>query len=244
MAIDVERLREFQRQIADLAVRLSPESHFDIVKSKVIDYLEKHPGVDQRDMEYVLKQAFNPEFAQWLKKIFESYNTSLDLVNELYSDLGVDVQRDFSKIRRIEEINRTQLGNYSEDSYKALRKAVRISIVDNLSAKESGALISSTSDKAAAYGQVIANTQLKAYNRTAKREKANLAGVVWYKYMGLLRERSRTFCRETLNEYHHIDEINGFTAAEVGKAFITPCIIYCGGWNCRHDWEPDPFYKP
>jgi hypothetical protein len=242
--VDITRLKEFQREIAELAKKLSPEAHYEVIRDKYLDYIFKNPTADINELNRALTQAFDPEFAKWITKINYSYNESLEIINDLYSDLGFDIQRDMPVIKRLEKINTLRLGNYREATKKEIQKAVKTGIREKLSHKELTASISRISDKASAYGSVIAATQLKAYNRTAKNEKANIAGVFYYEYMGLIRETSRKFCKSMINTTLHIDEINKYTAAEVGPAFIEPCIIYCGGWNCRHDWEPDPTYKP
>jgi hypothetical protein len=244
MAVDINRLREFQKEIAELARKLSPEAYYEVIQDKILDYIFKHPTADISELNRALTQAFDPEFVKWLTQINRSYNDSLDLINDLYSDLGFDIQRDMPVIKRLEKINTLRLGNYRESTKKEIQKAVKTGIREKLSHKELTANISKISDKASAYGSVIAATQLKAYNRTAKHEKANIAGIFYYEYMGLLRETSRKFCKTMLGAVLHIDDINKITEAEVGPAYIAPCIIYCGGWNCRHDWEPDPTYKP
>ncbi len=79
---------------------------------------------------------------------------------------------------------------------------------------------------------------MKAVSRSALIEKAKRAGVEWYKYSGIKRDSIRDFCDEHLNKHYTLKQIQ---AMRNGNR--EPVELYAGGWNCIHDWLPDPLHK-
>ena len=95
---------------------------------------------------------------------------------------------------------------------------------------------------------IIASTLLKSYGRYWLFEESKKANVLYFRYAGIIRQfnnkiLSRSFCTKLLNASQegirwHINEINNMKNGQ-----LEPVILFCGGWNCHHDWEPDPFYR-
>ena len=226
----------------DIYKQLTPEAFIEVVKAKLINFIAKNPDVNSLELKREINNLFNPEFALWMRDVNKTFNIAVDLVNTAYPELGGDMRRELIKLERIEKISRLKLGDYSESTKKEIHSTIRKSISDKLTYKETVKQIELVNDKAAFYAKTIANTQLRAYSRAAKNEKANIGEVFYYEYVGAMRVKSRPFCQTMIGQTLHIDAIKKISRAEVGSAFISPCIIYCGGWNCGHDWEPDPFY--
>ena len=116
---------------------------------------------------------------------------------------------------------------------------MRTGIVDKLSLKDFSDKIKQVDDVVAGYSETIAKTQMKGYGRALKYEKANIGEVFYYEYVNPLHDNSRQFCIDHVGNTYHIDVINKM---QNGAKQLKPVIDYCGGWNCNHDWEPDPFY--
>lgn len=243
MAIDRKILNEFREQMRNILNQVDFSIFRQVYEDRLLDIIQKHPSINARDLLQYVDELMPPEFAKFNIDVFGKYNYVLDTVNELYQGMGVDVQRDFSMVKKIEQINQLRLGKYEEKAIEEVKRELRRGIKEKLSVRELSDRLKTVDDKVQFYSDTIAQTQLSGYARLAKNEKANLGGVFYYQYVGVLREKSRDFCIIMLNKTMHIKDINKLDAGTVGPAFISPCIVYCGGWNCTHDWEPDPFYE-
>ncbi len=240
MATDPKLLKEFRAGIKQIYLRLSPNEFLEVVKDKLIDFVSRNPKVGAIELKEAIKEIFNPEMAKWMRDVNKTYNNVIDLVNELYPHLAGDLRRDLVKLQRIEKANNFKLGDFADDTITHIKNSLVKSYLDKLTYKETIELIGKEDERARFYAKTIATTGMRAYARAGKNEKANLAEVFYYEYVGPLRVRSRPFCRKMIGQTMHITQINKLNEAEIGKAYISPCIRYCGGWNCGHDWEPDP----
>lgn len=238
MAIDRKRLTEFRQRLDALFATVSFEERWRTVAAKILDMLSrdafrKLSAIERRQ---AIQRLFRPENARFVDAVFDAFENVLKTINELYSDLGVDVNRDFSKIRAIERISLTQLGDYEDGMVKAILRELREAITRNENVKQVTRRLGRLGGRASFYAETLARTQLKGYGRTAKAEKARLGEVFFYEYVGILRPTTRPFCESLIGTTHHIDQIN-----EMRNGNLEPVLLYCGGWNCYHDWEPDPF---
>ncbi len=79
--------------------------------------------------------------------------------------------------------------------------------------------------------RTIGNTALLAFTRADRFRKADVAGVQKFKYVGPSPERA--ICREWYKRTFTLSEIN-----QLDNKQISPVRLYCGGYNCRHQWIP------
>jgi hypothetical protein len=243
MAIDKKILKQYQLEITSLQKSLSTETFNRVLLDKLMDFISKNPPKDIYDIKYELRRIYDPIYSGYVTTIFSTYDKNIELVNTLYKDLGVDVARDMNKVKAIEKINASKLGIYRRESLNAIASKTREAIINKLTLDEQIKILSAIDDKVSTYAETIATTQTKGYGQELKNIKANLGEVFYYEYVGIIRSNTRPFCRNILtsaNKTFHIDEIN---AMENGVKQIKPVRIYGGGWNCHHNWEPDPFYK-
>ncbi|HVZ38816.1 MAG TPA: hypothetical protein VHI13_06040, partial [Candidatus Kapabacteria bacterium] len=77
----------------------------------------------------------------------------------------------------------------------------------------------------------VTSTALSAYNRTATMHGATQLGIERFRYAGPRGERE--FCRAHVGKVFTADEI-----AQMDNGQGLPVKTYCGGYNCRHHWEP------
>ena len=245
MATDKQRYNQFQKDIRALQEELSFKAYYDTIQAKLLDILAKYELKDIDTLwrlRKIVEPAFHPEFRKYVDQIFITYNVVLETVNEYYDDLGVDISRDFDEIRALERVNRTKLGQYEDDEIKRIAKDLRKGIRKGWDHKRiAKQLRTGTGDRVRFYAQTIARTQVKGYSRMAKMEKARIGEVFWFEYVGIIREHTRDFCRNLLapsDPTYHIDSI-----MQMNNNNLMPVRIYGGGWNCHHDWEPDPFYN-
>jgi len=243
MAIDRKRLQTFRREIADLQNQLSFEEFYRVIRAKILDALARDDGRLFKELSIsqqrrFIERLFKPGYEEFVKKIFSTYNATLDVVNDLYKDLGVDISRDFSKIRAIEEVNRQTLGVYTRSTVKDIQKVLRIGLTKGENFKQITRRLQTLDEKVVTFAETIARTQVKGYARLAKSEKARIAEVFFYEYTGIIRAVTRPFCRAMIGSTQDID-----TISKMRNGNKEPVITYCGGWRCVHDWEPDPFAK-
>lgn len=86
-------------------------------------------------------------------------------------------------------------------------------------------------DHGRAQSRTVVNTALLGLNRTKRIRTAEIAGVTRFKYSGP--SPDRPFCRQHYKKIYTREEISGLSNGQ-----ISPVRIYCGGYNCRHQWVP------
>lgn len=237
MAIDRRRLREYLRELQALQARVSDPVFFEVVQAQLIELIARGE-LDTEELEFILPavdRIFKTEFAGFETQLLGSYNDTLDLVNELYDDLGEDVSREFATVRAIERTNQLQLDEYEKQTREAIARTVRDGAVEDKSVAELEEDLAELGGKAAQYAGTLAATHLKRYGRASRYHKSLVAGVDIYEYAGVLRDTTRSFCRACLGKLFHIDDI-----LNMMNGNLEPVIENCGGWNCIHEWEPDP----
>jgi len=228
---------------------LSFSRYREVVERKILDFAFHYPEADRKELKEQFTLIFGEYYAQFADESFDKYDSIIDLANKEYKDFGVDIERDHHKIAAIEKINKTRIGKYEPKFVNRFVKVVRKSITEGADFPELRFRIRKIGGGVSDYADVLARTQLKGYGRAVKFEKANIAEIFYYEYWGIIRpDRTRQFCKDRLNgtsargdNTYHIDEI---WELDNGPKQLKPVIHYAGGWNCRHDWEPDPFYKP
>jgi hypothetical protein len=91
-------------------------------------------------------------------------------------------------------------------------------------------------NQAAAY----ADTGLVSYDRRTSSTIWLRAGVLNYLYRGPKDLKNRPFCEHHVGKVYTLDQISGLDKEleQYSKTPLLPCLIYGGGWNCRHVWTP------
>ncbi len=224
--------------MAKLRQGLSTRDYQRIVQAKLIDWISKNqPSADDMlRIRRIVRQLLGDELDPWVQKVFKKYEDILEAVNRHYSDLGVDVTRDFPTIRAIEEVNALSIGEYEDAVAEAIAQAVRESIMQGESVRELEDRIKELGDRAEVYARTLAQTQLHSVARVAKHEKAAIAEVQYFEYVGIIRMTTRPFCAAHVGRTMHLDTIH-----LLRNGNKSPVLAHCGGWNCIHDLEPDPF---
>lgn len=239
--MNLERFQAYMDDLMSLQDRVSEPVFIQVFEEKIFDLLARRQ-ITEREIRVILtelEQLFTTEFSLFETEIRQSYNTLLELVNERYDDLGADISRELQQMRAIERANRLQMGDYRQSTVEAVKQIVDKGIRDGLSLSELEEKIAETDAKAAHYAETLARTHLMRYGRVSKYQKALMAEVEIFAYLGVLRETTRPFCRVLLGHRYHIDDI-----LRMRNGNLEPVIDNCGGWNCIHDWEPDPTALP
>lgn len=238
MAIDKKRLKEYIRQLEAMLAGLSWEESAEIIQAKLIDYIfglgERRPSLTELRRE--VKRMFSPEVQKLVEATFREFSAALDMTNSMYSEIGGAVSRDAARIRTLEKVARTRFGAYEAESARQIAEFIKRDLAKGLNERRLRRHIAEIGGKAQFYAETIARTSLKGYSRAAKLEKARIGDVKYYEYVGIRRAATRPFCLALIGTTHNLTQIRGMSNGQG-----LPVEIYCGGWNCHHDWEPDPF---
>lgn len=245
MAIDRKKLQEFQQGMRELLKSVGFKEHQEIMQAKIEMLISRNPEISQANLKKAIKNIFEPEYSQYVTKVFKGYNSTLDIINGVYSDLGIDIERNFTRLKHIEVICSGYMGKFSEGAQKKLVKAVREGLSEDLTAKQLADKLQELGGDVTGYADAISETHLKGYGRIAKIEKARIASVSYFDYVGSIIQHSRDFCIDLLTKSKAgkrwtVDEINMMNNGQVGKEDV---LTYAGGWRCHHDWEPDSSYE-
>jgi hypothetical protein len=238
MAIDRERYEEYRDALQEQMRGLSAAGKLRTLRAKLLRHLAD-ADIDPDDTERVrrmIRELFGEEMSSYVDLILERYDSTVEIVNELYDDIGFDMDRALPRLRAAEAAMRSELGTYKESTIEEITQRTTRGLLQQEGIEEIRQRITPVSDKAARYAQTIARTSVKSYSRTLKSEKARVAGVRHFEYVGIIRSTTRPFCRAlvgtTLNQTQVRLSRNGNRE---------PVEAHCGGWNCIHDLEPDPF---
>ena len=238
MAINKTRLKEYLKELKAIQEEVGDTVFLQQFEERILDALAREL-IRVEDVEFLEREVgrlFNIDFSKFDLKLLQSYNTTLDLVNDLYDDIAGDMSREFAQLRALEKVHRLQLDNYAKATVSAIAKIISEGVIGNDSYKEVAAAIKALNDdKAAYYAETLAKTQIKRYGRQSRYQKALLAGVTIFEYAGVLRVTTRPFCRACLGHRFHIDDIK-----KMSNGNLDPVLINGGGWNCIHEFEPDP----
>lgn len=243
MAVNKKRAKQFNADLLDLEKSLEFEQFYETVKAKLLDLISKGDlgGDTLQVFRRQVGKVLGPEFNGFVDRIYNVYTDTVSLVNTHYKDLGVDVNRDLDRIQAIEKVNLTRLGAYESSVERGIAKQVREGIAAGERSDKIADRLADLDDRVNSFANTLARTQVKSYGRSLKGEKARIAEIFFYEYIGLKRANTRRFCSELLDQnspVFHMNDIRQMKNAQVGNVFD-----YCGGFNCHHDWEPDPFVK-
>jgi hypothetical protein len=240
MAVEKSHLIELNKDLAGLFESLSFDEFYRTIESQLLDYADRLSTAGSkpnlRELIAEIERFVDPESAKYLVRVLSGYNDVIDSLNQRYEFLGQDVNRDFSELRRIDEVTRKRFGKFSSDTNERIARVLRQDLKKGKSYKEITRNLRPLDKKVSGYAETIAITSTKGYSRAGKSEKARLGEVFYYEYVGIIRASTRGFCRSLVGTTHHIDQIN-----QMRNGQLNPVLTYCGGYRCFHDWEPDPF---
>lgn len=243
MPINKERMKKFNRDIAELENSIGFEGAYEVFKARLLDLIAKREieGDTLRSYMRKIEKILNPEYITFVQDTYTAYEETIVVVNDYYSDIGSDVNRNLQKVQAIEKANLTRLGAYKDATVRRIAKVVRKGISEGKQHTEIAKQLANVDDAVTSYANTLARTQVKGYSQTLKNEKARIGEVFFFEYFGIKRENTRTFCLELLGQADptfHMNDIKQMKNGQIGNPFE-----YRGGFNCHHDWEPNPGYN-
>lgn len=214
--------------------------NYDRFENNIVELLRKG-SLDTEKLQRI-KRKIEPYMTGELRKVWKEttnkYRKMVEIANEYYPDMGEKITMENERIQAMAKVNRKDIGQYKDLVIDRVSREVADAARYNRDWKEVADRIEGFKLRNKHYINSIAKTQVHSVNRAAKWEKANNAGVKWFAYKGILTETSRPFCRFMVDRVYHIQNI-----VKMKNGNREPVETYCGGWNCRHDWRPDPMYE-
>lgn len=242
MSVNQKRAKEFQQTIRDLQESLSFEEYNKVIQAKIIDFITRSGDfrdMTKQDLRRLIGNFFHPEYMKYNMQTESKILEGIDIVNALYDDIGPQVEQNWQTLLATEEVVRAKIGQYEKKAIEHYTYIMRKAARDALPVDEVAKRIADAGGKVEFYADTLARTGVKGIARTAKAEKARLGEVFWQQYVGIIRPETRPFCEAMKGQTRHVNTIR-----QMRNGQIEPVLHYCGGFNCHHDWEPDPFYKP
>lgn len=238
MAVDYQRYHKYTVRVEEMMDDISFEEGLARFQAKVVELarLGDLDPTSQRDLVKQIGKVMDPEFAQYAGQITGYYEELINAANHHYKDLGEDIHRQLDRIQAIERINAARLGAFNRATTKRITRYVRKSLLAGVDHRELAKVLNKRTALPQAQAETLGKTQVKGYSNALKSEKARIANVTYFEYVGFRFENTREFCQALLGHTFHIDDIR-----QMDNGQISPVMIYRGGYNCRHDWEADPF---
>lgn len=117
-----------------------------------------------------------------------------------------------------------------------LRKAMTQVITRGGSYRDVVVHLRRETDIVAYQARTLANTAVAGFDNAYQFEIAGRTGIETFRYAGMAAQRP--FCQERLGGNYTRSEINRM---DNGQGL--PVFAYCGGYNCVHQWVPNPFAR-
>jgi hypothetical protein len=194
-------------------------------------------------------RIWEDDYGSIVRTNVKNFNVLEKLISENYAQLEVPKAASFTGIDRtmINQLQKqvmadfTTIGNAAQDRIsRALFDMIATqSPMEDLVKSIRGALTGLEDVRGkplADYAEMYANDGVMNFYNAVHVEKGNSAGLTSLLYVGSVMKNTRSFCLERVGQVYTIDEINSWDHEWSGKR--GPALIYRGGWNCRHTWQP------
>lgn len=243
MAVSKKRRNDFQRDLKAIIDEIGFKEYYDIFEAQLLDYATRLQAATGKpptraEIYRAINRAYGPYFEKYANQVFAKYDDIVSAVNLHYGDIADDVGRSLSRVNAIEKVIATEIGNFKDVTLSEIAKTLRKDLLAGKKQNDIRKNLIKIGGKTAAYADAISETQLQGYGRTLKQEKARIGEVLYFEYVGIIRKTTRPFCRALVGQTKHLSEIK-----KMKNGNLEPVSIYCGGWRCKHDWEPDPFFE-
>ncbi len=145
--------------------------------------------------------------------------------------------KDLSEQELIKELFKTNLDDYSDDELVIIKKTISDGLQQNKNFNKIADDLSLCGGGIAQNAIKLSKTFVVAFQRITHLQKALIAEIEWYQYVGIVKNKTYTFCLDILNKHHNIDNI-----LKMKNGVLEPVIYFGGGFECTHRWEANPFY--
>lgn len=210
--------RELRRLIADVEGR----------EVKAIDAARILGGIRSKLVEAGLGNI--------LAEIEELYGKELLRLEESLARYGKGVtiftSADVTVVQTLATFDIEQFANQIDVTVDEFRSVVMRQVLSGQPV-DGAEIISKLSDRAESYGETNLNTALSGMYRSFTVSKSQELGLELYLYVGPDDDITRPFCEARVGKVYTLDEIKDWD----NEQGLDP-LIYCGGYNCRHQLSP------
>lgn len=228
--VDLDEQGYIKQNAGNRAILRAAQDQFDkTIRSSTYQYaLEQHlnviPVIDSLSTEYFesISSAFKPNRV-FIKSL---QNQTIETVNTLILQDGLAAQIKLP-LNQILQQNINTGG-----SFTGMLNQVKTFVQGNENLD--GRLLS--------YSKTILHDTLFQYARSFQNSVTEDLGLVWYRYVGGIMDKSREFCIERNGGFFHQKEVESWADLSwKGKNNLTTkssIFILCGGYNCSHQLIP------
>lgn len=228
--VDIDNQGYIKQNAGNRAILREAQNQFDkTIQSSVYQgALEQHlqiiPQIDALNTEYfeTLSSAFKPNRV-FIKAL---QSQAIENVNSLVLQDGLAAQV------RIPLNNILQQNINTGGSFSGMLDQIKTFIQGN--AEVEGRVLS--------YSRGIVRDALFQYARAYQNSVTADLGLIFFRYIGGVVEKSRDFCIDRNGGYFHQKEIESWASLEwKGKNNLTTessIFVLAGGWNCNHQMIP------
>ena len=96
-------LKIYLKELAGLQSEVSFNNYWKIIEHDLIEFVKNNPSEKDYDViEEEVRKIYRSEFRNYSIDLFDKYNVMRDLVNDIYKDMGGDLEKDFERVIAIE----------------------------------------------------------------------------------------------------------------------------------------------
>ena len=207
-----------------------------ILRRKTLEYLEK--GYSRRKIYRLIKQdiaLFNPYSRlseQFAKDALSNFTEILASAKQEYDFVEqktlAKIDEEASKIISAADKQFIRVANNINE--KAVLK-IRQGLYRELTAAEIAESLKTVTKLSTNHATAVTDTFITGYDRMANFELAAGSGADKFRYGGASPERE--FCTKHYDKIYTLEQID-----ELNNGQGLSVRYYCGGYRCRHNWEP------
>jgi hypothetical protein len=194
-----------------------------------------------------LKQLFEETYMRAVRGVVGDFDEIAAFIESQWHELDPALTFtgiDSAMIEQLKTATYDEYAKYGMDAQTRVARAMYQSIaaqvpVDNLRSVISSIFTGEVDKRGRPMTTYATNYTFDAtmqFHRAVNLKKAEDAGFDHFKYVGSIIGDSRDFCRQRAGRIFSRKEIESWDFDWQGKS--GPALTNCGGYNCRHHWQP------
>jgi len=259
LEINAERNRRFLQRAEELAQKRIEKSIAALEKKiiRLVDKLDVTDGdrlvatktnlVQAREMRKQLVKIYADTYGAAYETSVKGYDTVARRIRTSFKELGEAVSFTGTDKAMITELKRASMGQFAQYGAAAQERIHSALYHHVLTGEKMTELKRVVKGYLTGYKDVAGRPMVQYarqhavdtvnnfYNQVTIK-KADDIGMTYYKYVGNAMYNTRYFCARRIGHVYSKKTVQSWMHPWEGKA--GPALIYRGGYNCRHDWQP------